>query len=67
MNHGKQVVYSLLCNTDIVVRLVADILWFSYLFYFIKENSSFTCDVVVDFTNNDFACRAILTQAACKW
>ena len=59
--------YSQLCNIDIVVRLVADILWFSYLFYFIKENSSFTCDVVVDFTNNDFACRAILTQAACKW
>ena len=67
VNHGKQVVYSHLCNTDIVVRPVAGILWFSYLFYFIKKNSSFTCDVVVDFTNNDFACRAILTRAACKW
>ena len=47
VSHGKQAVYSHLCNTDIVVWLVANILWFSYLFYFIKENSSFTCDVVV--------------------
>ena len=47
MNHGKQVVYSQLCNTDIVVRLVAGILWFSYLFYFIKENSTLILQTMI--------------------
>ena len=40
------------CNRDIVICQHSFVL----LLFFVKKKSNFTCDVVVDFTHNDFAC-----------